>query len=200
KLAPAATGKPDAVIAHGQTIELPAGKFNRLYILAASSDGDQRATFKVGDQSADLTIQNWGGYIGQWFDRSFKMEPLASPPAPAASDTSQPAQRIRRLRARVQKNGPIILPHFVSMTPGFIKRAPVAWFASHHHTPDGANVPYSYSYLFAYAINVPPGAKTITLPDNDKIRFLAITAASEQSQTHPAQPLYDTAEQLDGQQ
>jgi len=200
KLAPAATGKPDAVIAHGQTIELPAGKFNRLYILAASSDGDQRATFKVGDKSADLTIQNWSGYIGQGFDRSFQMEPLAVSPAPAASDTSQPAQRIRRLRARVQKHGPIMLPHFVSVTPGFIKRAPVAWFASHHHTPDGANVPYSYSYLFAYALTIPPGAKTVTLPDNDTIRILAITAASEQSQTHPAQPLYDTTEQLDGRQ
>ena len=200
KLAPAATGKPDAVIARGQTIPLPAGKFNRLYILAASSDGDQRATFKVGDKSADLTIQNWSGYIGQGFDRSFQMEPLAVPPAPAASDTSQPAQRIRRLRARVQKHGPIMLPHFVSVTPGFIKRAPVAWFASHHHTPDGANVPYSYSYLFAYALTIPPGAKTVTLPDNDTIRVLAITAASEQSQTHPAQPLYDTTEQLDGRQ
>ncbi|MHB8413095.1 MAG: alpha-mannosidase [Candidatus Acidiferrales bacterium] len=199
KLAPAATGKPDAVIALGQQIHLPAGKFNRLYILAASDDGDQRATFKVGGQTADLTIQNWGGYIGQWFDRSFQMEPLAVPPAPDASDTSQPAQRIRRLRARVQKHGPIMLPHFVSITPGFIKRAPVAWFASHHHTSDGANVPYSYSYLFAYAINIPVGAKTVTLPDNDKIRILGITAA-EQSQTHPAQPLYDTTKQIDGQQ
>ncbi|MHB8527588.1 MAG: alpha-mannosidase [Candidatus Acidiferrales bacterium] len=200
KLAPAATGKRDAVIARGQTIPLPAGKFNRLYILAASSDGDQRATFKVGDKSADLTIQNWSGYIGQGFDRSFQMEPLAVPPAPAASDTSQPAQRIRRLRAYVQKHGPIMLPHFAGITPGFIKRAPLAWFASHHHTPDGANVPYSYSYLFAYALTIPVGAKTISLPDNDKIRILAITAASEQSQTHPAQPLYDTTEQLDGRQ
>lgn len=200
KLAPSATGKPDAVVARGQTIPLPAGKFNRVYLLAASSDGDQRATFKVGGQSANLTIQNWGGYIGQWFDRSFQTEPLAVPSEPNASDTSQPAQRIRRLRAYVQKHGPIMLPHFASIAPGFIKRAPVAWFASHHHTPDGANVPYSYAYLFAYAIDLPPGAKTITLPDNDKIRILAITAAAEQSQTHPAQPLYDTAEQVAGRQ
>ena len=200
KLAPSVTGKPDAVVAHAQTISLPAGKFNRVYILAASDDGDQHATFKVGDQTVDLTIQNWGGYIGQWFDRSFKMEALAVPPEPAADDTSQPAQRIRRLRAYVQKHGPIMLPHFVSMTPGFIKRAPIAWFASHHHTPDGANVPYSYSYLFAYRIDLPLGAKAITLPANNKIRILAITAASEQSQTHPAQPLYDTTEQVAGRQ
>ena len=200
KLAPSTTGKPDALVAHAQSIPLPAGKFNRIYILAASDDGDQQATFNVGGQTADLTIQNWSGYIGQWFDRSFKMEALAVPPEPAPDDTSQPAQRIRRLRAYVQKHGPIMLPHFAGITPGFIKRAPVAWFASHHHTPDGANVPYSYSYLFAYAIAMPPGAKTITLPDNDKIRILALTAADEQSQTHPAQPLYDTTRQVSGQQ
>jgi alpha-mannosidase len=198
-LAPAATGTPDAMIAHGQTIPLPAGKFNRLYILAASDDGDQQATFKAGSQSANLTIQDWGGYIGQGYDRSFKMEPLPIPPAPDASDTSESAQRSRRFRAYVQKNGPIMLPHFAGITPGFIKRAPLAWFASHHHTPDGANVPYAYSYLFAYAIHLPPGATTLTLPQNDKIRILAITAADESAPAYPAEPLYDTTAKVTGQ-
>ncbi|HET6200672.1 MAG TPA: glycoside hydrolase family 38 C-terminal domain-containing protein, partial [Candidatus Acidoferrales bacterium] len=199
KLAPAATGKPDAVIARGQTIQLPAGKFNRVYFLAASADGDQQATFKLGDQGADLTIQNWGGYVGQWYDRSFTMEPRPIPPEPDASDTSERAQRIRRRIADLQKN-PETLPHFASVTPGFIKRAPIAWFASHHHTPDGANVPYGYSYLFAYVLDLPPGARTITLPDNDKIRILAISVSNEPAQTHPAQPLYDTTEQVAGRQ
>ncbi len=199
KLAPAATGKPDAVIARGQTIQLPAGKFNRVYFLAASADGDQQATFKLGDHSADLTIQNWGGYVGQWFDRSFTLEPRPIPPEPDATDTSERAQRIRRRIAYLQKN-PETLPHFASMTPGFIKRAPIAWFASHHHTSDGANVPYGYSYLFAYALDLPPGARTLTLPDNDKIRILAITVSNEPAQTHPAQPLYDTTEQVAGRQ
>ncbi|MGH9865741.1 MAG: glycosyl hydrolase-related protein, partial [Candidatus Acidiferrales bacterium] len=200
KLAHTLAGKPSAVIARGQTIRLPAGKFNRVYFLAASADGDQQATFKVGGQSSDLTIQNWDGYIGQWFDRSFNMEALPVPPEPDASDTSEHAQRIRRFRARVQKNGPVMLPHFASMTPGFIKRAPIAWFASHHHTSGGANVPYAYSYLFAYALDLPPGARTLTLPDNDKIRILAITVANESAHTNPAQPLYDTTEQVAGQQ
>ena len=30
------------------------------------------------------------------------------------------------------------------MTPGYIKRADVAWYASHHHTADGLNEPYQY--------------------------------------------------------
>ena len=55
----------------------------------------------------------------------------------------------------------------VGLTPGFIKRSPVAWYASHRHGTDGGNEIYNYSYLFAYTINVPPGAKTLTLPLND---------------------------------
>ena len=63
--------------------------------------------------------------------------------------------------------------------PGYIKRADLAWYCSHHHNAAGENVPYRYSYLFAYPIDLPAGAKTITLPDNDKIRILAISVADE---------------------
>ena len=82
----------------------------------------------------------------------------------------------------------------VKITPGFIKRAPVAWFASHRHGADGANEPYAYSYLFAYTIDLPAGAKTLTLPNNERIRILAVTVANEASEVRPAQPLYDTLE------
>jgi alpha-mannosidase len=78
------------------------------------------------------------------------------------------------------------------LKPGFIKTASVAWFASHRHTADGANEPYAYAYLFAYPIDVPANAKTLTLPDNDKIRILAVSVAAETAVISPAQPLYDT--------
>ncbi|HEV2289888.1 MAG TPA: glycoside hydrolase family 38 C-terminal domain-containing protein [Candidatus Acidoferrales bacterium] len=197
-LAPSGTGKMDAVVTRGQTIELPVGRYNRVYILAASSDGDQKATFRLGDRSDALTIQDWGGFIGQWYDRSFTMEALKPPVAPDPSDTSNAAQRTRRFIAYIEKNGPIMLPHYAGIAPGFIKRAPVAWFASHHHTADGANVPYSYSYLFAYALDVPAGVRTLTLPDNDKIRVMAITVAQESDGVTPAMPLYDINEQVAG--
>src|ERR1019366_7245360 len=70
----------------------------------------------------------------------------------------------------------------------------VAWFASHRHTADGANEPYAYSYLFAYPLDVPAGATTLTLPDNEKIRILAISVAEEGATAKPVQPLYDTLE------
>jgi alpha-mannosidase len=76
--------------------------------------------------------------------------------------------------------------------PGYIKRATVAWYCDHHHNAKGDNVPYAYSYLFAYALDLPSGAKTITLPRNDKIRILAISVADENPEVKPVQPLYDT--------
>jgi alpha-mannosidase len=167
----------NAVVPKGQSIPLP-GKFTRVYILAASTDGDQSATFKLGEHSETLNIQDWGGYIGQWDNRTWKEKTTTMPAFPGAAN-QQP-------RTRTEPFGEL-----TGITPGFIKRADVAWYASHHHNADGTNALYSYSYLFAYSIDA-AGAKTLTLPNNDKIRILAITIADEPAAVKPAQPLYDT--------
>jgi alpha-mannosidase len=183
RLADASGGQPDAVTARGQTIQLPAGKLTRLYILAASAGGDEGATFRVGSDPFALTIQDWGGFIGQWDDRSWnrRQEPIPlRPGAPTPLPGSPPRTRT--------------VLEFTGLTPGFIKRAPLAWFASHRHTANGANEPYAYSYLFAYTIDLPANARTLTLPDNDHVRILAVTASNEGAQLRPAQPLYDTLE------
>jgi alpha-mannosidase len=163
QLAPAKTGSPNAVVAKGQTIDLPTGHHNRVYVLAASADSDQKAAFKVGSSTVELNIQNWGGFIGQWDDRQW-----------SSKDTSQDDYG-----------------QMTGIRPGYIKRADLAWYCSHHHNAAGENVSYRYSYLFAYPIDLPEGAKTITLPDNDKIRILAISVAEENAAVKPAQPLYD---------
>ena len=77
------------------------------------------------------------------------------------------------------------------LKPGYIKRADLTWYCSHHHNAAGENIPYSYSYLFAYNIDLPPSAQTLKLPDNAKIRILAISVAEENPELKPAQPLYD---------
>src|ERR1035441_9376856 len=77
---------------------------------------------------------------------------------------------------------------YVSLEPGFIKRADVAWYASHHHTAEGLNDPYRYSYLFAYGIDLPAGATTLTLPDDSRVRILAVSVADENPQLHPVRP------------
>jgi alpha-mannosidase len=179
-LAPA--GKPNAVVPHGQTITLPAGKYNRVYLLAAAANADQKATFRVGDKSADLAIQEWTGFVGQWDDRIWKITEQQVPP-PQGSPPGTPP------RIRANPYG-----EMTGLRPGFIKRADIAWFSSQRHDAAGNSEPYAYSYLFAYAIDIPAGAKTITLPDNDRIRILAMTVAAEPWVITPAQPLYDTLE------
>jgi alpha-mannosidase len=176
------SARANAIVAHGQTIPIPSGKYNRIYLLAAAANGDQKGTFRVGDQSTELTIQEWTGFIGQWDDRIWKAteEPI---PQRQGAPAGAPA------RTRTNPYGEMI-----GLRPGFIKRADIAWFDSQRRAPDASAEPYAYSYLFAYALDVPPGARTLTLPENDRIRILAITVADEPWVITPAHPLYDTPE------
>lgn len=163
RLAAAKTGAADAVVARGQAINLPAGHYNRAYVLAASTDGDQKSTFEVGGKPVELNIEDWGGFIGQWDDREW-----------SSKDTSNDNWG-----------------EMIGLKPGYIKRATLGWYCSHHHDAAGKNIPYAYSYLFAYPIDLPAGARSIRLPDNDKIRILAVSVADENPEVTPAQPLYD---------
>jgi len=174
-LAPA-TGM-NAVTPQGQTLELPAGDWGRVYLLAAA-DGDQTESFTVGGTPVELTVNDWGGYIGQWDNRVWTTREEPAPRRPG-----EPEDAPRRMRTVSEATG---------LTPGFIRRTPVAWFASHRHGTDGANEPYAYAYLFAYGIDVPDGARTLTLPFNDRIRILAVTVARGDNSVTPAHPLYDT--------
>jgi alpha-mannosidase len=170
--APATSQASDAIIAKGQTIDLPAGHYNRAYIIAASTEGDQKATFKSGNKTFAFTIEDWSGFIGQWDDRQWIAKDIPLPGMPGKTQHDDYAE-------------------MTGIKPGYIKRADLAWYCSHHHNAAGENVPYSYSYLFAYPIDLPPGANTIQLPDNDKIRILAISVAEQYPETKPVQPLYD---------
>ena len=163
ELAAAKTGSPNAVVTTGQTIKLPAGPYNRVYVLAASANGDQKATFEVGGKKTDLDIQDWSGFIGQWDDRQW-----------AGGDPTH------------DKWG-----QMTGLKPGFIKRADLAWYASHHHDAAGKNVDYSYSYLFGYALDLPAGATSIKLPNNANVRILAVSVANENPEVKPVRPLYD---------
>jgi alpha-mannosidase len=162
ELASAKSGIANAVVPKGQTVTLPEGQFNRAYILAASADGDQNATFQVGEKKTALTIEDWSGFIGQWDDRQWSK-------SGADDDYGEMA----------------------GLKPGYIKRADLAWYCSHHHNAAGQNVAYGYSYIFVYPIELPVGTKSIELPDNDKVRVLAISVAQTQATIAPAQPLYD---------
>ena len=204
-LAPAGTGKPNAVRATGQTIELPKGSFNRVYVLAASADDDQKAIFKVGSRSADVTVQAWNGFIGQWDVTVWKPRPEFVTETDANGTRQVPLRKDWTVSANHAKwdvgyrGSPYWSPRYpddyIGLVPGYMKRADIAWYASHHHTREGLNQPYEYSYLFVYALDLRPGEESLTLPENDKIRILAISVALEEPTVEPAHPLYDTLQQ-----
>ena len=170
QLAPA--GGKNAVSCAGQALTLPEGKNRRVYLLAAAAGGDTPATFGVDGKPVALTIQSWDGYIGQWDTRLWKGE-------------------VQELTY----DWPNALD---GLTPGYIKRAPVAWYADHKRV-NGQNDPYQFCYLFQYGISVPDKAKTLTLPDNAAVRVLAVTVAQNpNADALPAQPLYDTLDRASG--
>jgi len=189
KLAPSKTGVPNAVIAKGQTIELPAGAYSRLYVLAASTNGDQNAVFRAGNRRVSVKVQDWSGFIGQWDTRLWKEQPGIDWAISANHALWPPPD----LKEREQRPAPLHYPQdYLGLQPGYVKTAELAWYASHQHTPQGLNQPYHYAYLFAYPIDLSPGERTLTLPDNPNVRVLAISAVELGAEVTPVQPLYDT--------
>ena len=168
-LGSSATGAKNALTARGQTVALPAGTA-RVYLLAASSDGDVSAPFTLGDKTVTATIQDWGGYVGQWDNRLW----LGNVPE-LTYDWNNP---------------------WGGLTPGYIKRGEVAWFSSHRHHPQTGNEFYQYSYLYKVGLDVPRGASAITLPNDPRIKIFALTVAKGDAATASpllaATPLYDT--------
>jgi alpha-mannosidase len=156
----------NAVSCRGQTVSLPTGQFNELYLWAASENADADGEFSVDGNPTKLKIQDWTGYIGQWDNRIFEGEV----PSLTYSVTNP----------------------LIGLAAGYIKRAPLAWFCSHRRLADGSDAIYSYSYLFKYRIPLPPGAGSLTLPNNPDIKIIAATIAENKNDdTQPAQPLYD---------
>ena len=197
KLAPGGANSNDALVPHGEAVSLPSGNFNELYILAAATGGDQDAVVGLGDKKVHLKIEDWGGFIGQWDTRQWKPEPATTGdpnhPVPLRHDWAVSANHAQwNLDDRGSANwSPRYPQDYLGLTPGYIKRDTLAWYASHHHTAAGLNEPYSYSYLFAYKLEIPRGAKEIQLPNNRAIRILAMTVAHDEPEVTPMQPLYD---------
>lgn len=61
-------GRMNAVSSSGQTIQLPQGNYTKLYLLASALE-DVNADFAVDGKSTELNIQNWTGYVGQFYNR-----------------------------------------------------------------------------------------------------------------------------------
>lgn len=141
-----------ALIPRGDTIQLPAGNFNRIYLLAAATE-DTKGTFYVDGDAVTLGIQYYSDFIGQWNTLTFD-KPM---------NEELPMNEVKLLK----------------QSSAYLKQDNIAWVGTHRHSITGVNEAYKFCYLYKYAIDVPRGAKTLVLPDNDKIRIMAMTLTND---------------------
>ncbi len=79
-----ADDKDNAINCKGQKLEIPAGNYTCLYILASAKKDTSGEFIFDNASSCNLKIQNWTGYIGQFYNRKFAQDQvtvtkLASP-------------------------------------------------------------------------------------------------------------------------
>jgi len=192
------TGANRMVSCAGQTIALPAGNHNRLYLLAASANGDKSGVFTVhgaggAAHKTALRVQDWQALTGQWYSRVIHNDPAV--PAAFGPGTGYPdpnwdgnlimaGMSVKNIRMGRAAN-------IERLTPGFVKRDPVAWVGTHRHDALG-DLPYCFCYLFQYALDLPAGATSVTLPNSPDIRIMAMTAVRNAvDDTQPAGVLYE---------
>lgn len=165
RIGPAADGQMNAVTCRGQTIELPEGEWHRVHLLAAADD-DVDSQLTIGRERRDWSVQSWTGFIGQWDDRIWNRD--------------------------FGEVDYLCDGQVTGFRTGYIKRDNVAWFCTHRHHPTGGNEPYRFSYLFEYGFPLESGVTSIRLPDDPRIKVLAVTAATGGHwDVRPASPLYD---------
>jgi alpha-mannosidase len=216
RFGPATPGARNVVVPRGQTIALPQGAYNRVYVLAAAVGADTPATFafsrlrspsaSYGGQArpakaaaaaapagvpVSVKIQEWEGVVGQWNSRVVDDRLLRTVyVTPEYKNQSWTLEAINNLTVTRFDQATKTVSGLDRIRPGFVKRAEVAWVGTHRHAPAG-NQPYVLSYVFAYTLEVPKGATAIRLPANDRVRILAMTAVQETAaKLTPAQTLY----------
>ena len=75
-------------------------------------------------------------------------------------------------------------------TEGFVKEAEYAYVGTHRHgARENKDLPYEFTYLFNIALDIPAGARSITLPVNRKVMVFAATAVQDDVNT--AAPVSD---------
>ena len=164
-IGPTQDGQPNALSCRGQTLELPAGNYNRVYLLAVADD-DLTARVTVGERMQKWSVQSWTGFIGQWDDRVW----------------DRPFGEVDyRCEGKV-----------VGINAGYINRDPIAWFCTHRHHPTRGNEAYRFSYLYGYGFPMGRGERKLQLPDDPRIKVFAVAVAQNDNDAiRPAAPLYD---------
>ena len=139
----------NVLLCSGDTIQLPAGKWNKLHLLvAAAGEDDLQGDFKVGKENVSLSVPSYTGFVGQW-GHTGHTEPLFKPER-------------------------------------------VAYTGTHRHSAQG-DEPYEYTYMFHQTVDIPRGATTLIVPDNQNIALFAATVSNDEGYSfEAAAPLFNT--------
>ncbi len=79
-------------------------------------------------------------------------------------------------------------------TIAYLKRPMPAFIGTHRHDMNGnKDCAYEYTYIFRFAIDLPPKARELVLPCNSRIVLFAATLTEEMPLLQPAHPLFRTA-------
>ena len=173
-------GEKDAlngVTCKGQQLELPAGQYRHLYLLAASRQGDRSATFtfnsKKNAQLSNLKSQLSARALLACYQRD-----------------------ARTLNSQIKT-----VPSYTGFigqwghdghTQGYLKDARLAYVGTHRHsaTDDEA---YEFTYMFMLKLDIPRDATSVQLPDDGQIVVFAATLANDDESLTPVSRLFETS-------
>ncbi|MGH9967452.1 MAG: alpha-mannosidase [Pyrinomonadaceae bacterium] len=185
-------GAMNVLVPRGQTISIPKGSYNRLYVLAAAVGGDALTRFTISGRQpkvVPITIREWQGPVGQWFSTLKEPRLLREEFVPSMRGQTWTQGAIQADLVTEFDPATGALSGIEEIRPAFVKRDEIAWVGTHRHAPEGNQI-YIQSYVFAYAIDLPAGATEFRLPQDERVRILAVTAAREPQRLWPAVALY----------
>ncbi|HEV8241991.1 MAG TPA: glycoside hydrolase family 38 C-terminal domain-containing protein [Thermoanaerobaculia bacterium] len=147
-LAAAGAQGRQAVACRGQRLPLPAGDWQRLWLLVAAGDAEVRVELAVGAAAKIST-------------------PVVVPSAVAPLACEDQASGFGF--------GPLALWR---VRPGFHREGAVAWTVDHAHDRQGRDVAYTPLSLFAVDLAIAPGTSELLLPDAPEVFVFALSLAA----------------------
>jgi alpha-mannosidase len=194
RFGPGGPGAMNVLVPRGQTVAIPKGGYNRLYLLAAAVGSDTQTQLTIAraagsSQVVRLTVREWQGPVGQWFSQLKEPRLLREVFTPAMRGQTWTEEAIREDMVTQFDPASGVLSGIENIKPAFVKRDEIAWVGTHRHGPEGNQI-YIQSYVFAYPIDLPAGATEIRLPNDERIRILAMTVGRLPQTSWPAVTLY----------